>query len=87
MYSLMAHHLLLARPDEAVLFQALHQQPEAVATPAEYLDAIPSPVAERVERRRKRVQPHGLLDQSGQAVDRLPEVDCLAHSLPMCVNR
>lgn len=39
-----------ARPDETVFLQPFHQQPEAIAAPAEQLDAIPAPIAEGVER-------------------------------------
>lgn len=41
------HGPLPERPDEAVFFETLHHWPEAIAVPAEQLDAIVALVAER----------------------------------------
>nr|WP_292452344.1 hypothetical protein [Methylibium sp.] len=68
----------LLRPDEAILLEALQQQPEAVAVPAQDLHAVAPPVAEDVHARRERVQAERLFYPQRQAVDVEPEVDRLA---------
>src|SRR5579859_295444 len=66
------------RPDEAIGFESLEQQPEAVAAPAENLDSIAPAVAEDEQRRGHRVQAHRLFDQDRQSVDAHAEVDWIA---------
>lgn len=73
-----ARHLVGCGPDEAVLLQALHQQPEAVALPAQNLDAVALAVAEDVHAGGKGIEPQGLFDEHGQTVDAQPEVDGFA---------
>ena len=62
-------------PHKACVFQALLQQPESVAAPAQNLYAITPSVAKHVERIGKRIERQIVLDQRGQAVDVLPEID------------
>ncbi|KGD55089.1 AMP-binding enzyme family protein [Burkholderia pseudomallei] len=66
------------QPDEAVGFESLEQQPEAVAAPAENLDAITTSIAEHKQRRDHEVQVHRLFDQDRQSVDAHAEVDRIA---------
>lgn len=71
-------HSVSGWPDEAVLLQALEQQPVAVAVLAENLHAVASAVAEHIRAGRERIQAKRLLHQQCQAVDVQPEVDRLA---------
>ena len=49
------HLCVLARPDEAFAFESLVQEPEAVAVPAQYLDAVAPAVAKDVDRCGERI--------------------------------
>ena len=66
---------VLARPDKACAFKALLQQPEAVAIPAQDLDAVMSAVAKDEDGVGKGVHAQGVFDQTGQAVDVFTKVD------------
>ena len=67
--------LILAWPDEAFSLQAFLQQPKSVAAPAQDFDAVARAIGEDVGGLGKRVKLQIVLDQRGQAVDVLPEID------------
>ena len=72
------HRALFNRPDEARVLEALLQQPEPVAIPTQYLDAVLPSVAEHKHGVRKCVQPKPMFDQACQPVDVLAEIDGVA---------
>src|SRR5690606_28126109 len=64
-------------------FQALQQQPEAVALPDENLHPVGSAVTKHVQRAPERIELKRLLDQRRQPVDALPEVHRLAVNIDL----
>ena len=72
------HRAVFNRPDEAGALQAFLQQPEPVAIPPQYLDAVSPAVAKHKHRLCKGVQSQFMLDQACQAVDVLAKVDGIA---------
>ena len=69
------HRRVLAWPNEARILQTLLQQPEAVAAPAQNLDAVLPAVAKDIDGVSKRIEVQLVFDQRRQTVDALAKVD------------
>lgn len=74
------HRCLPARPPELVLGQPLQDQHKTRPIEEQELHPVATAIAERKNRRSKRIERHRLLDQNRKAVDAGPEVDRLAVS-------
>ena len=72
------HACVVPWPDEAFVFEAFHEQPEALAFPAEDLDSVAAAVAKHVERAGEGIESEALHNQCGQVVDALAKVDRLS---------
>lgn len=72
------HSTVLSGPDEARIFQSLLQQPESVAISAQYFDPVLPAVAKDKHGMPEGVHTQTLLDQAGQAIDVLSEIDGIA---------
>ena len=72
------HSRIIARPDETFAFQPLVQEPEAIAAPAQQLDAVASAVGKDVDGAGKRIESEIMLHQRGQSVNALAKVDHIA---------
>jgi len=70
--------VILSRPFEALLFQALVPETETAAVPVEDLQLVAALIAEDKHRRVKHRQAHRLLNNQAQAVDGFAEVDRVA---------
>ena len=72
------HRSVLTRPNEARILQALLQQPEPVAAPAQNFDAVLSAVAKDKSGVGKRIEPELVFDDGRQTIDVLAKVNCPA---------
>ena len=64
-------------PFEAVSFQPLDEQPEAIAIPEQNLDPVAPAVAEHIRDLSKWIETQPLFNQQGKSVDALPAIDGL----------
>ncbi|MGY4567005.1 hypothetical protein [Bradyrhizobium sp. USDA 3256] len=78
--------LLAARPSELVLGQPLQDQHKAGPVEEQQLHPVVTAIAERKNRRHKRIERHRLLNQNRKAVDASSEVDRLTVQIDLQVT-